>query len=126
MEYLLICLQAVFQLSGHVCKSTWSCFRFMIDFLYITNFFSTVTTDDRHTLQSRSMLHFCMAIRFSYIVTLCNQGRRKRLIPSAHVHLLTCDPLPVIQQSKKIMESSEDVFNCIDYSKARRNFSKAT
>ena len=55
-----ICLQAVYQLSGAVCKATWNGYpsyslltfisRFVIDFLSIRKviIFSAIATDDRH------------------------------------------------------------------------------
>ena len=55
-----ICLQAVYQLSGPVCKATWNGFpsysasyRFVIDFLSIRKviIFSAIATDDRHPLR---------------------------------------------------------------------------
>ena len=77
-----ICLQAVYQLSGPVCKDTWiGCSsillltftsRFVIDFLSIRKviIFSAIATDDRHPLRSRSIHQNaanCMMIRFRYI-----------------------------------------------------------
>ena len=62
-----ICLQAVYQLSGVVCKATWNGYpsyslltfisHFVIDFLSIRKviIFSAIATDDRHTLRSRSI-----------------------------------------------------------------------
>ena len=64
-----ICLQAVYQLSGAVCKATWNgcpsyslltfISRFVIDFLSIRKviIFSAIATDDRHPLRSRSIHH---------------------------------------------------------------------
>ena len=63
----IICLQAVYQLSGPVCKATWNgcpsillltfILRFVIDFLSIRKviIFSAIATDDRHPLRSRSI-----------------------------------------------------------------------
>ena len=77
-----ICLQAVYQLSGAVCKATWNGYpsyslltfisRFLIDFLSIRKaiIFSAIATDDRHPLRSRSIHQNaanCMTIRFRYI-----------------------------------------------------------
>ena len=74
-----ICLQAVYQLSGAVCKATWNGYpsyslltfisRFVIDFLSIRKviIFSAIATDDRHPLRSRSIHQNaanCMTIRF--------------------------------------------------------------
>ena len=62
-----ICLQAVYQLSGAVCKATWNGYpsyllltfisHFVIDFLSIRKviIFSAIVTDDRHPLRSRSI-----------------------------------------------------------------------
>ena len=91
-----ICLQAVYQLSGPVCKATWngcpsySAFtsRFVIDFLSIRKviIFSAIATDDRHPLRSRSIHQNtanCMTIRFRYIAqprgvwkTYCARSRK--------------------------------------------------
>ena len=59
-----ICLQAVYQLSGAVCKATWNGYpsyslltfisHFVIDFLSII-IFSAIATDGRHPLRSRSI-----------------------------------------------------------------------
>ena len=100
-----ICLQAVYQLSGPVCKSTWKkCpsysasylhFSFVIDFLSIRKviIFSAIATGDRHPLRSRSIHQNaanCMTIHFRY---LCNQGGYGK--PTAHAHVMMFDPLPV-------------------------------
>ena len=62
-----ICLQAVYQLSGPVCKGTWNgcpsyslltfISHFVIDFLSIRKviIFSAIATDGRHPLRSRSI-----------------------------------------------------------------------
>ena len=62
-----ICLQAVYQLSGAVCKATWNGYpsyslltfisRFVIDFLSIRKviIFSAIATEDRHPLRSRTV-----------------------------------------------------------------------
>ena len=69
-----ICLQAVYQLSGPACKSTWKncpCItlltfisHFVIDFLSIRNviIFSAIATDDRHPLRSRSIHPKCCKV----------------------------------------------------------------
>ena len=74
-----ICLQAVYQLSGAVCKATWNGYpsyslltALLIDFLSIRKviIFSAIATDDRHPLRSRSIHQNaanCMTIRFRYI-----------------------------------------------------------
>ena len=77
-----ICLQAVYQLSGAVCKATWNGYpsyslltfisRFVIDFLSIRKviIFSAIATNDRHPLRSCSIHQNavnCMMIRFRYI-----------------------------------------------------------
>ena len=85
-----ICLQAVYQLSGAVCKATWNGYpsyslltfisRFLIDFLSIRKviIFSAISTDDRHPLRSRCIHQNaanCMTIRFRY--TAQSRGLRK-------------------------------------------------
>ena len=100
-----ICLQAVYQLSGPVCKATWNgCpsysashlhFSFVIDFLSIRKviIFSVIATDDRHPLRSRSIHQNaanCMTIRFRYIVQARGVGK-----PTAHAHVMMFDALPV-------------------------------
>ena len=97
-----ICLQAVYQLSGAVCKATWNGYpsysfltfisRFVIDFLSIRKviIFSAIATDERHPLRSRSIHQNaanCMTIRFRYIA----QSRK----PTAHAHVTMFDALPV-------------------------------
>ena len=77
-----ICLQAVYQRSGAVCRATWNGYpsyllltfisRFVIDFLSINKviIFPVIATDDRHPLRSRSIHQNaanCMTIRFRYI-----------------------------------------------------------
>ena len=100
-----ICLQAVYQLSGPVCKATWSgcpsillltfTSRFVIDFLSIRKviIFSAIATDDRHPLRSRSIHQNaanCMTIRFRYIAQPRGYGK-----PTAHAHIMMFDALPV-------------------------------
>ena len=110
-----ICLQAVYQLSGHVCKATWNCcpsysasHLFVIDFLSIRKviIFSAIATDDRHPLRSCSIHQNaanCMTIPFRYTA----QPRRVRKTYCARsrndVRRLTSrsNGMP----SKKIMES---------------------
>ena len=110
-----ICLQAVYQLSGAVCKATWNGYpsyslltfisQFVIDFLSIRKviIFSAIATDDRHTLRSRSIHQNaanCMTIRFRYIAqprgvrkTYCARSRNDVRRVERHM------------PSKKIMES---------------------
>ena len=100
-----ICLQAVYQLSGAVCKATWNGYpsyslltfisRFVIDFLSIRKviIFSAIATDDRHPLRSRSIHQNaanCMTIRFRYIAQSRGYGK-----PTAHAHVMMFDALPV-------------------------------
>ena len=100
-----ICLQAVYQLSGAVCKATWNGYpsyslltfisRFLIDFLSIRKviIFSAIATDDRHPLRSRSIHQNaanCMTIRFRYIAQSRGYGK-----PTAHAHIMMFDALPV-------------------------------
>ena len=100
-----ICLQAVYQLSGAVCKATWNGYpsyslptfisRFVIDFLSITKviIFSAIATDGRHPLRSR-FIHQnaanCMTIHFRYIAQSRGYGK-----PTAHAHVMMFDALPV-------------------------------
>ena len=100
-----ICLQVVYQLSGPVCKATWSgcpsillltfTSRFVIDFLSIRKviIFSAIATDDRHPLWSRSIHQNaanCMTIRFRYVAQPRGDGK-----PTAHAHVMMFDALPV-------------------------------
>ena len=72
-----ICLQAVYQLSGPVCKATWNGYPSYSLLTFISliscpldNIFSAIATDDRHPLRSRSIHQNaanCMTIRFRYI-----------------------------------------------------------
>ena len=83
--------------------------------------FSTIATDDRHSLTSRSSIHRnaanCMTIRFRYGVrkTYCARSRNgvRRLTSRSN-------GMP----SKKTMESLEDVCSCRNCSKARSNVSR--
>ena len=100
-----ICLQAVFQFSRPMCKSTWryislltfiSCF--MIDFLSIEKgsfsprLLPTIVTPYSHFLYTK-MQHF--AWQFIPAI-LSNRGG------SALVYILQCDLLPVIQTSCRV------------------------
>ena len=132
-----ICLQAVYQLSGHSARLLGMAAlrillltfisRFVIDFLSIRKviIFSTIATDDRHPLRSRSIHQNaanCMTIRFRYIAqprgvrkTYCARSRN-------HVRRLTSRSNGI--PSKKLMESLEDVCRCRNCSKARPNVSR--
>ena len=85
-----ICLQAVYQLSGAVCKAmatlrirfSPSFHALLIDFLSIRKV-TAIATDDRHPLRSRSIHQNaanCMTIRFRYIAgvrkTYCARSRK--------------------------------------------------
>ena len=100
-----ICLQAVYQLSGAVCKATWKGYpsyslltfisRFVIDFLSIRKviIFSAIATNGRHPLRSRSIHQNaanCMTIRFRYIAQSRGYGK-----PTAHARIIMFDALPV-------------------------------
>ena len=68
---------------------------FVIDFLSIRKviIFSTIATDDRHPLQSRSIHQNaanCMTIHFRYIAQPRGYGK-----PTAHAHVMMFDALPV-------------------------------
>ena len=128
-----ICLQAVYQLSGAVCKATWNGYpsyslltfisHFMIDFLSIRKviIFSAIATDDRHPLRSRSIHQNaanCKTIRFHYIAQ--SRGVRKTYCArsSNDVWRLT---------SRSNGEDNgviEDVCSCRKCSKARPNVSR--
>ena len=101
----ILCLQAVYQLSGAVFKATWNGYpsyslltfisRFVIDFLSIRKviIFSAIATDGRHPLWSRSIHQNaanCITIRFRYIVQSRGYGK-----PTAHAHVMMIDALPV-------------------------------
>ena len=69
--------------------------RFVIDFLSIRKviIFSTIATDDRHPLRSRSIYQNaanCMTIRFRYIAQPRGYGKT-----TAHAHVMMFDALPV-------------------------------
>ena len=113
-----ICLQAVYQLSGPVCKATWSgcpsysvltfTSRFVIDFLSIRKviIFSAIATDDRHPLLSRSIHQNaanCMTIRFRYIAQ--PRGVRKTYCARSRNDVRRLTSRSNGMPSKKIMES---------------------
>ena len=113
-----ICLQAVYQLSGPVCKATWNgCLhillltftsRFVIDFLSIRKviIFSVIATDDRHPLRSRSIHQNpanCMTIRFRYIAQ--PRGVRKTYCARSRNDVRRLTSRSNGMPSKKIMES---------------------
>ena len=65
--------------------------RFVIDFLSIRKviIFSTIATDDRHPLRSRSIHQNaanCMTIRFRYIAQPRGYGK-----PTTHAHVMMFD-----------------------------------
>ena len=113
------CLQAVYQLSGPVCKATWNgcpfvfCFlpsfqAFVIDFLSIRKviIFSAIATDDRHPLRSRSIHQNaanCMTIRFRYIAQ--PRGVRKTYCARSRNDVRCLTSRSNGMPSKKIMES---------------------
>ena len=88
----IICLQAVYQLSGPVCKSTaflilllTFILRFVIDFLSIRKviIFSAIATADRHLLRSSSIHQNaanCKTIHFRYIAQLGGLGGTENLL----------------------------------------------
>ena len=111
----------MYQLSGPVCKATWSILlltftsRFVIDFLSIRKviIFSAIANDDRHPLRSRSIHQNaanCMTIRFRYIA----QPRGVRKTYCAHsrndVRRLTSrsNGMPSIEDNGVV----EDVCRC--------------
>ena len=114
-----ICLQAVYQLSGAVCKATWNGYpsyllltfisRFVIDFLSIRKviIFSAIATDDRHPLRSRSIQYqnaaYCMTIRFRYIAQ--SRGVRKTYCARSRYDVRRLTSRSNGMPSKKIMES---------------------
>ena len=110
-----ICLQAVYQLSGPVCKATWNgcpsysaSYRFVIDFLSIRKviIFSAIATDDRHPLRSRSIHQNaanCMMIRFRYIAQ--PRGVRKTYCARSRNDVRRLTSRSNGMMSKKIMES---------------------
>ena len=115
---LAICLQAVYQLSGPVCKATWMAAlrillltfisRFVIDFLSIrkVKIFSAIATDDRHPLRSRSIHQNaanCMTIRFRYIAQ--PRGVQKNYCARSRNDVRRLTSRSNGMPSKKIMES---------------------
>ena len=113
-----ICLQAVYQLSGPVCKATWNgCpsysasylhFTLVIDFLSIRKviIFSAIATDDRHPLRSRSIHQNaanCMTIHFRYIAQ--PRGVRKTYCARSRNDVRRLTSRSNGMPSKKIMES---------------------
>ena len=113
-----ICLQAVYQLSGVVCKATWNGYpsyslltfisRFVIDFLSIRKviIFSAIATDDRHPLRSCSIHQNaanCMTIRFRYIAQ--SRGVRKTYCARSRNDVRRLTSRSNGMPSKKIMES---------------------
>ena len=112
-----ICLQAVYQLSGAVCKATWNGYpsyslltfisRLLIDFLSIRKviIFSAIATDDRHPLRSRSIHQNaanCMTIRFRYIAQ--SRGVRKTYCARSRNDVRRLTSRSNGMPSKKIME----------------------
>ena len=112
-----ICLQAVHQLLGPVCKATWNgcpsysasyfTSRFVIDFLSIRKviIFSAIATDDRHPLRSRSIHQNaanCMMIRFRYIAQ--PRGVRKTYCARSRNDFRRLTSRSNGMPSKKIME----------------------
>ena len=113
----LLCLQAVYQLSGPVCKATWNgcpsysasyfISRFVIDFLSIRKVIisSAIATDDRHPLRSRSIHQNaanCMTIRFRYIAQ--PRGVRKTYCARSRKDVRRLTNRSNGMPSKKIME----------------------
>ena len=109
-----ICLQAVYQLSGPVCKVPFVfCFlpsfhAFVIDFLSIRKviIFSAIASDDRHPLRSRSIHQNaanCMTIHFRYIAQ--PRGVRKTYCARSRNDVRRLTSRSNGMPSKKIMES---------------------
>ena len=114
----LICLQAVYQLSGpstnllgvaalRILLLTFVS-RFVIDFLSIRKviIFSAIATDDRHPLRSRSIHQNaanCMMIRFRYIAQ--PRGVRKTYCARSRNDVRRLTSRSNGMPSKKIMES---------------------
>ena len=113
-----ICLQAVYQLSGAVCKATWNGYpsyllltfisRFVIDFLSIRKviIISAIATDGRHPLRSRSIHQNaanCMTIHFRYIAQ--SRGVRKTYCARSRNDVRRLTSRSNGMPSKKIMES---------------------
>ena len=110
-----IYLQAVYQLSGAVCKATWNGYpsyslptfisRFVIDFLSIRKviIFSAIATGDRHPLRSRSIHQNAANCRFRYIAQ--SRGVRKTYCARSRNDVLRLTSRSNGMPSKKIMES---------------------
>ena len=108
-----ICLQAVYQLSGPVCKMAdlrilLLTFTSSFDFLSIRKviIFSAISTDDRHPLRSRSIHQNaanCMTIHFRYIAQL--RGVRKTYCARSRNDVRRLTSRLNSMPSKKIMES---------------------
>ena len=111
-----MCLQAVYQLSGAVCKATWNgypsysllTFISHFDFLSIRKviIFSAIATDDRHPLLSRSIHQNaanCMTIHFRYIAQ--SRGVRKTYCACSRNDVRRLTSRSNGMPSKKIMES---------------------
>ena len=113
-----ICLQAMYQLSGAMCKATWNgypciCFSpsfhtLLIDFLSIRKviIFSAIATDDRHPLRSRSIHQNaanCMMIHFRYIAQ--SRGVRKTYCARSRNDVRRLTSRSNGMPSKKILES---------------------
>ena len=92
-----MCLQAVFQFSGTVCKSTWRPFFmlliFISRFIVKANFYPRslpmVITLYDHVLHTK----ICLEIRFSHIVRLRGVAGTR-----AYAHALTWNPLQVVRR----------------------------
>ena len=87
--------------------------------------FSAIATDDRHPLRSRSIHQNaanCMTIRFRYIAQ--PRGVRKTYCARSRNHVRRLTSRSNGMQSKKLMESLEDVCRCRNCSKARPNVSR--
>ena len=100
---------------------TISCF--VIDSCPFEKFiiFFAIATDDRYPFRSRSIYQnaaFYLVIHFSYFAQPRGGGGGGGTHTSDGVQSLTR------MWSKKIMESSEDVFNCRDCSKAQLHVSR--
>ena len=98
----LICLQAVYQLPGHLLgvaalRMLLLTFisHFLIDFLSIRKviIFSAIATDDRHPLRSRSIYQNAANCRRFVFAILRNRGGYGK--PTAHAHVMMFDALLV-------------------------------
>ena len=104
--YSCMCLQVTFQVLGTACSYTskynplYSSSTFIsgfeIDLLSIRKviIFPEVATADRSSKVTfyTKMLQICRSIHFCYYCATGGEG-----YSSAHVHVITCDPLPVVQ-----------------------------